>query len=195
MQPARPGPIPVVRRMTIQKRDRRRIRSIEGVAGRECDVNANNAYAVAMGIGIVAGLRSMTAPAVVSWGAHLGRLTLRGTALEFMGAGATVGVLSLLAVAEFVVDLLPQAPNRTEPASLLVRVVTGGLTGACLCLSAGGSAIAGAMLGGTGGVIGAFAGFHARMGLVKRSKAPGAMIGIAEDLVAMGLACAIVFWG
>jgi uncharacterized membrane protein len=152
-------------------------------------------FALAAGIGFVAGLRSMTAPAAVSWGAYLGRLPLRGSALGFMGAAAAVGIFSLLAVAEFVVDLLPQAPNRTEPASLLVRFVTGGLTGACLCVPTGHSLLAGAALGGAGGVIGAFAGLHARLELVKGSKKPGAMIGIAEDLVAIGLACAIVFRG
>lgn len=158
-------------------------------------MSGNYVLLLAAGIGFVAGLRSMTAPAAVSWAAHLGMLNLRGSPLKFMGTAAATGIFSLLAAAEFVTDLLPQTPNRTAPGPLITRVVMGALTGACLCISAGRSAAAGAVLGGIGGVIGAFAGFHARMGLVKGLNAPGAMIGIAEDLVAIGMAYAIAFRG
>jgi uncharacterized membrane protein len=164
-----------------------------GETATEHDVNGNHALALALAIGIVAGLRSMTAPAAVSWAAHLGRLNLRGTALGFMETIPAVGILSILAVAEFVVDLLPQTPNRTEPASLAVRVVTGGLSGACLCVSAGHAAIVGAVLGAIGGVTGAFAGFQARTRLVTGLKVPGAVIAIPEDLLAIGLAWLILF--
>lgn len=158
-------------------------------------MSPNYVLTLALAIGFVAGLRSMTAPAVVSWAANLGRLSLRGTAFSFLGSAAGVGILTVLAAAEYVVDLLPQAPNRTEPASLVVRILTGGTSGACMCVASGNSAMVGAVLGGIGGVVGAFAGFHARMGLVKGMKAPGIVIGIAEDLAAIGLAYLIVFRG
>jgi uncharacterized membrane protein len=35
-------------------------------------MNQNGVLALALGIGFVAGLRSLTAPAAVSWAAHLG---------------------------------------------------------------------------------------------------------------------------
>jgi uncharacterized membrane protein len=35
----------------------------------------------------VAGLRALTAPAVVSWGVHLGWFDLRGSWLSFLGNG------------------------------------------------------------------------------------------------------------
>ena len=48
-------------------------------------------YMLAFLIGVVAGLRAMTAPAAVSWGAALGWLHLKGTWLAWMPAGvATV---------------------------------------------------------------------------------------------------------
>jgi len=156
-------------------------------------VNGNDALLLALGIGFVAGLRSMTAPAVVSWGAHLGRLGLRGSALGFVGTAEFAVLATVMAAVEFVVDLLPQAPNRTEPASLVVRMITGGLCGACLSVAGGHSAMAGATLGAMGGVLGAFVGFEARTRLVKALKVPGAMVAIPEDLVAIGLAYAIVF--
>lgn len=48
-------------------------------------MNATYVFAFALGIGIVAGLRSMTAPAAVSWAAHLGWLNLQGSAFGVYG--------------------------------------------------------------------------------------------------------------
>jgi uncharacterized membrane protein len=150
-------------------------------------------FVLAAGIGFVAGLRSLTAPAVVSWAAHLGRLNLQGSSLAFMGSAAAAAILSLLALAEYVGDLLPKTPNRTSPGLLIARFVMGGLSGACLCVSAHQSGLVGAILGGIGGVLGAFGGYQARKRLVKALNVKDAIIAISEDIVAIGLACALVF--
>ncbi len=44
------------------------------------------AVVLALLLGVVAGLRTMTAPAAVSWAAYLGRLDLSDTWLAFMGS-------------------------------------------------------------------------------------------------------------
>jgi len=150
-------------------------------------------FLLAIGIGIVAGLRSLTAPAAVAWGAHLGRLDLAGSALGFMGSNVSVAIFTLLALAEFVGDLLPRTPSRTSAGPLVARILMGGLCGACVCLSSGQSLIGGAVLGGIGGVIGAFAGYQARMRLVRALDVKDFFIAIPEDLVAIGLAYLIVF--
>ena len=51
-------------------------------------------YALAFLIGVVAGLRSMTAPAAVSWGARVGWLHLENTWLAFLGFAITPYILS-----------------------------------------------------------------------------------------------------
>ncbi len=158
-------------------------------------MNTNYSLALALGIGIVAGLRTMTAPAAVSWGAHLGRLNLRGSALGVLGGAWAAGILTVLALVEYVLDLMPQTPNRTAAEPLAARVLSGGVCGACLCVSGGHSGLAGAALGGIGGVIGAFGGYQARKRLVSGLEVKDAMIAVPEDLVAIGLACAIVFRG
>jgi uncharacterized membrane protein len=61
-------------------------------------MNSNYIFVFAVGIGIVAGLRSMTAPAVVSWAAYLGWLSLEGWQFAFMGSIAAVATFSLLAI-------------------------------------------------------------------------------------------------
>jgi uncharacterized membrane protein len=155
-------------------------------------LNSVSVLAFALGIGIVAGLRSLTAPAAVSWAAHLGWLDLQGSPLAFMASTAAVIVFSILALVEYVGDLLPQTPRRTRPLPLVARIVMGGLCGAALCVSANQSILFGAVLGGVGGVIGAFAGYQARKRLVSGLEVKDAVIAVAEDLVALGLAYIVV---
>jgi len=152
----------------------------------------NYILAVAFGIGIVAGLRSFTAPAVVSWAAHLGWLNLQGSPLAFIGSTAAVAIFSLLAMVEYVGDMLPKTPKRTAAFPLTARIVMGGLAGACVCASANQPLLVGIVLGGTGGLIGAFAGYEIRKRVVSSLNIKDAFIALAEDLVAIGAAVFLV---
>jgi len=138
----------------------------------------------------VAGLRSLTAPAVVAWGAHLSWLNLRGSPLAFMGSTAAVAIFSLLAICELVADKLPTTPKRTAPAPLIARIITGGLCGACLCAAAGKSLLVGTLLGGIGGVVGAILGYNIRRRLDLNIK--DLIVAVCEDVVAIGLALFLV---
>ena len=64
-------------------------------------------------IGVVSGLRSLTAPAAVAWAAHLGWIKLGGRLLAFMGSTAAVAIFTLAALGELVADKLPSTPSRT----------------------------------------------------------------------------------
>ena len=149
---------------------------------------------LAVGIGIVAGLRSLTAPAAVSWAAHLGWLDVAGTALAFMGSTAAVAIFSLLAIVEYVGDLHPATPRRTTPGPLIARIVTGALSGATLCASASRSLALGAALGGLGAVAGAFGGYEVRTRLVATLGVKDRVVALSEDLVTIALAWLIVSW-
>ena len=144
------------------------------------------------GIGFVAGLRAMTAPAVVAWAAYLGWINLSGTPLSFMGSVWAVGIFTLGALAEFVTDQLPTTPARTVPVQLGVRTVMGLLTGACVGLAAGMSLWLGAIIGAIGAIAGTFGGYHARVGLRGALHVPDVAIAIPEDLVAVGLGLLVV---
>ena len=80
---------------------------------------------LAFGIGVVAGLRSLTAPAVVTWAARLGWINLHNSPLAFMGSKWTVVIFTVLAVVEFLGDQLPSTPPRTGAVGLSARIVTG----------------------------------------------------------------------
>jgi len=155
-------------------------------------VNANVVFALAIGIGIVAGLRSLLAPAAVAWAAHLGWLHLQGTSLGFMESKVALVIFSLLAIGELIGDKLPKTPKRTATAPLLARIVTGGLSGACLSVSANQSLGIGAVLGAIGAVSGAFGGYETRKRLVTQLNAPDRVIAALEDLVAISLALFLV---
>jgi uncharacterized membrane protein len=146
----------------------------------------------ALGIGFVAGLRSLTAPAVVCWAAYLGWLDLTGSPLAFIGSIFTVVVVTALALGEYVGDVLPKTPRRTMPGPLIARFVTGGLSGACLFVAASRSPFIGVLLGGGGAILGAFAGFEIRRRLVDILRVKDIFIAIPEDLVALGLGLLIV---
>ena len=153
----------------------------------------NYIFGFALGLGFAAGLRAFSPPAVVAWAAHLGWLNLNNSPLAFMGSMIAVVIFSLLALFElFVVDLRPSSPKRTAPVPLMARILTGGLCGACICAANNQSLIIGAILGGVGGVIGAFAGYKIRKKLVAGLNIGDTFIALPEDLVTIGLACFFV---
>ena|ERR1700720_2300047 len=152
----------------------------------------NYIFAFALGLGFAAGLRAFTPPAVVAWAAYLGWLDLHNSPLAFMGAMITAVIFSLVALFELFGDLRPSTPKRTAPVPLGARILTGALCGACLCAASNQSLIVGAILGGIGGVIGAFAGYEIRRRLVAGLNIKDIFIALLEDLVTIGLACFFV---
>jgi uncharacterized membrane protein len=135
-------------------------------------------------IGFFAGLRSLTAPAVVAWAAYLGWLGLQPP-LSLIGSLPSVIILTLLAAGELVADKLPGTPKRTAAPGLIARIVTGGLAGACVAVGTAQPALPGAVLGVAGGLVGAFAGYHLRLRLVNGLGVRDIYLALVEDLVAV----------
>jgi uncharacterized membrane protein len=101
-------------------------------------------------------------------------------------------VLTVAAVAELVGDKLPRTPSRTSTGPLVGRILLGGLSGAALSFEAGAFWFTGALAGGAGAVIGAYAGFEARRRLVRALAGNDLPIAVLEDVFAMVLAYLIV---
>lgn len=148
-------------------------------------MGSNLVLALALGIGIVAGLRALTAPATVSWAAHLGWIQLAGSHLSWMSSIITAAILTLLAIAEIVNDKLPKTPPRTAPPSIVIRMVMGGFAAATLSAGIGGSLWIGALLGAVGALIATFGGYYVRTGVVKALHSPDFVIALLEDAVAI----------
>jgi uncharacterized membrane protein len=146
-------------------------------------------------LGIVAGLRSMTPPAVAAWAAHWGWLRLDGTPLAFLESAPARYILLVAMLAELVADQLPFTPARTSPGPFIARIVSGGFAGAALAVGLGGSLAAAAVAGGLGAVVGTLGGYRARTGLVRALGVPDFPIALLEDLVAVGTALLVVAAG
>jgi uncharacterized membrane protein len=146
-------------------------------------------YVLAFLIGVVAGLRSMTAPAVVSWAARLGWLGLENTWLAFLGLAATPYILGVLAIGELINDKLPKTPSRKAPVSFAARIAMGALCGAAL--GAPGQSLLGGLLAGVlGAVAGTMVGYEARTRAGKAIGGRDLPIALIEDAIAIGGA----FW-
>ena len=141
-------------------------------------------YLLALLIGAVAGLRTFTAPALVSWAAKLGELHLGSTWLAFLGYTWTPWILTALAVGELFADQLPSMPSRTAPRGFTARIISGAVCGAAVG-TAGGTMLGGTVAGVAGAVIGTLVGhdFRARLAAAFRRDRPAAFI---EDAIALG---------
>jgi uncharacterized membrane protein len=119
-------------------------------------------------LGFASGLRTMTGPTAV-----------------FRTAKWRVA-LPIMALGEYVVDLLPQTPNRTDAGPLAARAIAGGLCGAAVAGDAGGNVLLCASAGSAGAVGAAYAGLSLRRWSAERI--PPAAAGLLEDGVAIGIA-------
>jgi uncharacterized membrane protein len=137
-------------------------------------------------VGIVAGLRSMLAPAIVSWFARENLLAIGSTYLALMSYTITAISFTLLAVFELIVDKLPKTPSRKQPLSFAVRILTGSLVGATVAASAD-KIVLGIVCGALGAVVGTLGGAAARakLAVVFGRDYRAAVL---EDLVGIGIA-------
>ncbi len=138
---------------------------------------------LALLIGVVAGLRAMTAPAAISWAAHLGWLNLGDSWLAFLGYAFTPWIFTVLAIAELITDQLPSTPSRKVPMQFGARIVMGALCGAAVGIG-GGWVIGGLIAGVIGAVIGTLAGADIR-GRLARSFGQDRPAALIEDAVAI----------
>jgi uncharacterized membrane protein len=147
-------------------------------------MNVTTAFVLPLLIGIVAGLRTMTAPAAVSWAARVGWLNLAPTALAFLGYAFTPWILTAFALGELVTDQLPTTPSRTVPIQFGARILMGALSGAAVGAS-GGALVMGLIAGIVGAFIGTLGGraFRGWLAGALGSDRPAAFI---EDAVAIG---------
>ena len=141
---------------------------------------------LALLMGVVAGSRTMTAPAAVSWAARLGWMDLSGSWLAWLGYAWTPWILTLFALGELVADQLPSTPSRTEPPSFAIRIVSGVLCGLAIATE-GLPSVAGAVAGTAGAVVGTLGG-RAMRGSLAAAFGHDRPAALLEDALAIGAA-------
>jgi len=145
-----------------------------------------NIYLTAIGLGVVAGMRSMSAPAFVS--AHLADNEARESSdrvLRFMSSPRTALAFKVGAAGEMVADKLPVIPDRISPGPLAGRMVSGALCGWSVCESEAKPAGIGAAAAGLAAVGSAFASYYLRRRLTESGRFPDVLVALAEDAIVL----------
>lgn len=151
--------------------------------------DTSRTLSLAIGLGAVAGLRSMTAPAFLS--RHLARHRSGVAGMGRVLAMRPVPALSAAAAAgEMAADKTPFVPDRTDPVPLMGRVGMGVLMGVAVAGRRGGSGVAAGLAGGAAALAATFGGYHLRRA-ASEAGLPDAAAAVAEDAVAIVAAALI----
>ncbi|MCC8408852.1 DUF4126 family protein [Mucilaginibacter sp. UR6-1] len=143
----------------------------------------------AIGIGIVAGMRAMLAPAATAtYLANQPATDNDNTAIKILRSTTGVRVLQALSAGELVGDKLPAAPNRTALGGLIGRVVNGALSAAALSKASKSNVLTGALIGGGAALASTYACFYLRRYISSRPHVKDYVTGATEDALAIALA-------
>jgi uncharacterized membrane protein len=147
-------------------------------------------------LGFVAGLRSQVPVVLLAIESRRGRFD-PGAGWLARRFGSPEGVAGSLVgfAGELVADKLSITPRRTTTGPFLQRLATGGTVGAAVHYDAGRSRPVGALLGAAGAGAGAWVGSTVRAFVAERTRLPNPLLGAAEDVVAVGLALAVISAG
>jgi uncharacterized membrane protein len=136
----------------------------------------------------------MTPVAVLCWFAYAGRLQSAETWFAFLAHPWAVALFTLCAAGELVVDKLPMTPSRLQAPLLLARLCGGAFVGAVLGSVVLAAARSGAMLGASGALLGALAGYWLRTRTVTHFKLPDYVVALTEDALVIAGSIAVVAW-
>lgn len=155
--------------------------------------NRNRAIKIAAGLGVIAGMRSMTAPAALSH--HLSHHPANGlghSKFRFLRSPIFSTASKLLAAGEMIGDKAPQMPDRIKPASLAVRAASGGMVGAAVFKYHTQKVWQGAVIGGAAAVASTFLSFYLRKRVGRQLNLTDKAVGVVEDVIAASSGAAIM---
>jgi len=89
-------------------------------------------HPLAAGIGIVAGLRPMTAPAIIAWAAKRRWINLGSSPFATIISRRASQPVTELAISELIADKLPFTPSRLNAGPLASRIASGAICGGSL---------------------------------------------------------------
>jgi uncharacterized membrane protein len=147
----------------------------------------------AAALGAVAGMRATLPLALLGTSLEVlgSRLRSRlGRRRRWLSASRIRTPLLVAAASELIYDKLPFAASRLALPSLAVRLVSGTTAGALVSAALGGPKLFGALTGAVA-ALGSALLFHRLRARAGRTRLAGALGGVAEDAVALGLTSAV----
>lgn len=139
----------------------------------------------AAGLGAVAGMRSLSAPAFLAHrlsGEHA-EAHGEGPLAEMMSSKASAWTLGLLAVGELVADKLPGIPARISPPALIIRLASGAFVGAGVARRAKRPVIGLAVVGAVAALASSFVLYEVRRFATEKLRVPNFVAGLLEDVL------------
>ena len=147
----------------------------------------------ALSLGILAGMRTFSAPCIASHIlSHDHSKNLSKSPLGLLQSDKVAIGLKIFAVAEFVGDKLPSAPNRIKPVGVIARCLSGSLAGAAIYKASGGNPYIGAIVGSVSAFGSTFGSFFLRKSLSEKTKRVDPVIGVIEDALVIGAGFGLV---
>ena len=146
-----------------------------------------------LGLGVLAGMRAASAPAITS---HIlsnhqsGKLSR--SPLSFMQSGTTAVITKGFAAIELIGDKLPGTPNRIKSSALIARCLSGALAGASIYKANDYNTFTGALFGSAAAFASTFGSFYLRKSTVRRTKIFDPIIGAIEDALVIGAGIALI---
>ncbi len=139
-------------------------------------------------IGTIAGMRSMSAPAlignIVSDKAFFG---IGNRRLKFLKNSNVYAAMNVLALGEMLADKLPNAPDRIDAPLLTARAISGAACGAAISMLENENKLTGAIIGGAAAIASTFVFFKLRTKADEILKLPDTAVALAEDAVVFGV--------
>ncbi|MFB1483575.1 hypothetical protein [Corallococcus sp. RDP092CA] len=150
-------------------------------------MRTNNDVWTAAGFGVLAGMRSMTAPALLS--RELSRKPTRALkrALPGLTSRKVSQRLGLLALGEVLGDKSPTAPARTAFPILTGRVLSGAITGAAVSRKRRGARLGLTLIGAGAAIASSYVFYGFRRLMTQRLRVPNVAAGLVEDGLALAL--------
>jgi uncharacterized membrane protein len=138
--------------------------------------------ALAAGMGCIAGMRSMSAPALLSR-RMTGRFPSRdGRTVRLLSGQRTATALTCLAAGEMIADKTPFVGNRTELPSLAGRTLSGALAGAAIAGFTGTRRSSAVFIGAAAALGFTFVAYRLRKYASESTGLPDVVFGLAEDV-------------
>lgn len=147
----------------------------------------------AIGMGAVAGMRSMTAPAVMScYAERYQDPPLNDSVLEPLATSNAPKILGLAAAGEMVVDKLPFTPPRTMLPSVIFRALSGAVVGWACTETEDGYESLGMAAGALAAVAATYGMYHLRKDAGEATGLPDVALGMMEDVIAVCTGIAVM---
>ena len=145
-------------------------------------------YLKAFGLGVIAGIRAMSAPALLSH--KLVRtvpIKQPTKPIDYLAQPPVEIALKVLAGAEIVGDKVPHGPKRTSPPQFIARISSGAACGAFVSEAEGKSAPLGLVIGGVGAVASTLLFYNLRTWLDHDLGIPDVVGALIEDALVISV--------